>query len=200
MFLCAITTLQPSEFFVSHIYTYIYIHVSRAEADCCWLQCAGNNSMITLRCGLRRSSLNRVYCTSAQFGDLSLVVGLDSLQNDGSMHPQSFHVACNISVLGLLLLKIRTQAPHPNSGPSSKRRSLILKIWWLHKRYVRKYSNFIVDHYWFIPCHGIFVIKAKLIGVSTGGSTGSLYTPFQRDASIHIYIYTYIYTYIHIHI
>ena len=63
MFLCAITTLQPSEFFVSHIYTYIYIHVSRAEADGCWLQCAGNNLMMTLRCGLRRLSLNRVYFT-----------------------------------------------------------------------------------------------------------------------------------------
>ena len=35
MFLCAITTLEPSEFFVSHIYTYIYIHVSSAEVDCC---------------------------------------------------------------------------------------------------------------------------------------------------------------------
>ena len=37
-----------------------------------------------------------------------MVVGLDSVQNDGSIHPQSFHVACNISVLDLLLLKIRT--------------------------------------------------------------------------------------------
>ena len=37
------------------------------------LHYAGNNELITLRCGLRRLSLNRVSFTSAQFVDLSLV-------------------------------------------------------------------------------------------------------------------------------